>query len=406
VEPTVAVVWDEQLSEYDFGHGHPLRPERADLAVEMMRAVGLFDCPRVKLVPARPASDAELVRVHDPDYVRCVAEASMGLGGGAMFWQYGLGTSDDPVFAGMHEAAARVAGATLVGAELIRKGEALHAFVPSGGLHHAMRANASGFCIYDDPAVAIAALLDAGAERVVYVDLDVHHGDGVQAAFYENPRVLTISMHQTGATLFPGTGYVDEIGWGAGRGYAVNLPLWPGTTDRVYLAAFRALVPPLVGAYRPEVIVTQLGCDTHHSDPLAALALTTNAYSVLARELHGLAHRVSEGRWLATGGGGYRWLQVAPRAWTIYAAEMAGLELPAAAPEEFLLRLRERFGQEPPREFLDPPVVPGPEESHALAAAEAALASLRSTVFPVHGLPDAAAPLTLADGERPAPPVR
>ncbi len=183
-----------------------------------------------------------------------------------------------------------------------------------------MPEGASGFCVYDDPAVAIAWLLEKGVERVAYVDVDVHHGDGPQAIFYRDPRVLTISVHQSGATLFPGTGFVDELGADDVHGTKVNVPLPPFAGDDLWLTAFREVVPPLVEAWRPGVLVTQLGCDTHHRDPLANLMLTTAAYRETAGILHDLAHRAAGGRWLATGAGGYQWAAVVPRAWTIYFA--------------------------------------------------------------------------------------
>jgi acetoin utilization protein AcuC len=254
----------------------------------------------------------------------------------------------------MHEAGALVAGASLVAADEVLSGRSEHAFNPAGGLHHAMPSRASGFCVYDDPAIAIRWLLAQGVERIAYVDVDVHHGDGPQAIFYEEPRVLTISIHESGRYLFPGTGFEDETGAGEAEGTKVNLPLQPMTDDRAWLEAFRENVPRLVRDWRPDVLVTQLGCDTHRTDPLAHLDLTTTAYREAAKMLHDLAHEAAGGRWLATGGGGYQWARVVPRAWTIYFAEMAGVELPDDLPQEWVRKAEGLAGGSVPSSLADP----------------------------------------------------
>jgi acetoin utilization protein AcuC len=249
-----------------------------------------------------------------------------------------------------------VAGASLAAAEAVVSGNTDHAFNPAGGLHHAMPERASGFCVYDDPAIAIAWMLDNGVERVAYVDVDVHHGDGPQAIFFDDPRVLTISLHESGQYLFPGTGFVDETGKGEAKGTKVNVPLPPYTSDDSWLEAFREIVPPFVKRFGPDVLVSQLGCDTHHTDPLASLSLSTRAYRETAKALHSLAHEVTGGRWVATGGGGYQWARVVPRAWTIYFAEMAGRDVPDEVPESWLaLASRHADGGIPGRLSEDPP---------------------------------------------------
>jgi acetoin utilization protein AcuC len=270
--------------------------------------------------------------------------------------RFGLGVADSPVFAGMHEASLEVCGASVAAAQAVWEGRVRHAFNPAGGLHHAMRSQASGFCIYDDPAFAIEWLLRHGARRIAYVDVDTHHGDGVQALFYRDPRVLTISLHESGRFLFPGTGFADEVGEGDARGSSLNVPLPPATSGPVYLEAFDAVVPPALDAFRPDVLVTQLGCDTHVTDPLAHLALTTDDYAALAGRLHGLAHQHAEGRWVATGGGGYQIATVVPRAWTIYFAELSGQELPYELPWDWLHSVEERVGERPPHTFMESPV--------------------------------------------------
>jgi len=282
----------------------------------------------------------------------------------------------------MHESSARVAGCSLVAAEAVWTGRAQHAFNPAGGLHHAMPERASGFCVYDDPALAIRWLLSNGAGRVAYIDVDVHHGDGPQAIFYDDPRVLTISLHQTGRTLFPGTGFVEEMGRGEARGTKVNIPLPPFTGGAEWLLAFDAVVPPLIEAWKPDVLVTQLGCDTHHTDPLAMMALTTGTYRETARRLHDLAHRTAGGKWVATGGGGYQWARVVPRAWTIYFAEMAGAELPDALPEAWIEEAERELGSEVPSTLSEPSVSGRASRGTVMAV----VADVKRSIFPHHGI--------------------
>jgi acetoin utilization protein AcuC len=236
--------------------------------------------------------------------------------------------------------------------------------------------------VYDDPAIAIAWLLERGIHPIAYVDVDVHHGDGVQAIFYEEPRVLTISLHQSGDTLFPGTGFVTERGAAGAEGTKVNVPLPPGTSDRAWLAAFRAIVPPIVRAFSPKVLVTQLGCDTHWSDPLANLRLTTGAYRETAGELHALAHEAAAGRWIATGGGGYRWATVVPRAWTTYFARMSDVHLPDALPESWIEQVELEIRGEVPVTFSEPPL----ERDELDPTTESTIETVERVCFPFFGL--------------------
>jgi acetoin utilization protein AcuC len=339
---TLHVAWDERLASYDFGPQHPLAPIRVKLTMELARAFGVLAADQVAVTAAGQATDAELELVHDPGYIAVVKAAGAMAGGGdrastervdaATLLSRGLGTVDDPVFSGMHEASALVAGATLAAARAMWSGAAQHGASIAGGLHHAMRGNASGFCIYNDPAIAITWLLRQGAERIAYVDIDVHHGDGVQAAFWNDPRVLTISLHQHPATLFPGTGRPTETGGPDADGSAVNVALPPGTRDAGWLRALHAVVPPLLREFRPQILVSQHGCDTHWSDPLANLEITIDAQRAAHRALHELAHEVAGGRWLLTGGGGYQLVQVVPRTWTHLLAEAAGQPIAAETP--------------------------------------------------------------------------
>jgi acetoin utilization protein AcuC len=298
---------------------------------------------------------------------------------------------DDPPFYGMHEAAATVAGGSLEAMERILAGDELHVFHPGGGLHHAMPGRASGFCIYNDVALAVGRARDAG-HRVLYVDLDVHHGDGVEAIFWNDPMVLTVSFHETGLSLFPGTGFVGDRGGPHAHGTAVNVPLQPGTSDASWFAAIEMLLPTLAAAFRPTVLVTQHGSDSHLLDPLAHLHLGTAAMSRAARLIDGLSHDHASGRWLATGGGGYDVYRVVPRAWGLVWLAQAHRDGPVVTPDEWRDRWAAeaaRHGQAPlPGTMLDAVEGVSPEPprvaEHNLAAArsalEGALRALRGSV--------------------------
>lgn len=310
----VTIVYDQSLAAYDFGPTHPLSPVRVQLAYRLAEEFGLLAHERARVVRDAPvATEEELLRVHTPEFLDAVRRAGRGEAPDA---RYGLGTMDVPAFDGMHEAAAHVAGATLTAARAVREGRTLHAVNLAGGLHHAHAAAASGFCVYNDIAVAIADLLDSGVQRVAYVDVDVHHGDGVQSIFYDDPRVLTVSIHQSGKSLFPGTGYPYESGGAGAEGTAVNIALPAGTGDDAWLRAFHSVVPDVLEAFGPEILVTQHGCDSHALDPLAGLDLSIDGQARSYAALHRMAHRYTDGRWIAVGGGGYEWVEVVPRAWT------------------------------------------------------------------------------------------
>jgi acetoin utilization protein AcuC len=313
------VVWSDELLAYDMGD-HPLDPVRVELTMALARSLGVLDRPGVTVVAPEPADDAALTRVHDPAYLDAVRSAPDD----PYFSGWGLGTPDNPTFPRMHDASALVAGASLRAAEAVWSGEARRGVNVAGGLHHAMRDRASGFCVYNDPAVAIARLLDLGARRVAYVDIDVHHGDGVQAIFYNDPRVLTISLHETPLALFPGTGFPTEVGGPDAAGSAVNVALPPGTDDAGWLRAFHAVVPATLRAFRPEVLFTQCGADTYRIDPLADLRLSVDGQRASYLALRALADELCEGRWIATGGGGYALIEAVPRAWTHLLAIASG----------------------------------------------------------------------------------
>lgn len=322
------LMWDEAVTGYDFGPEHPMDPVRLSLTRSLVGAFGLDR--ELEVVAAKRAGDSTLRLVHREDYVEAVKAASADPA--SADGSYGLGTADDPAFAGMHEVSALIAGQSVGAAEAVWRGEALHAVNFAGGLHHAMPGSASGFCIYNDASLAIARLLELGAERVAYVDVDVHHGDGVQASFWDDPRVLTISMHEHPRTLFPQTGWPEETGAASvAEGSAVNVALPAGTGDAGWLRAFHAVVPELLAEFRPQVLVTQHGADTHFEDPLAHLAVSLDAQRAVQVACHELAHTYSEGRWVALGGGGYAVVDVVPRSWTHLTAIAAGREvLPSA----------------------------------------------------------------------------
>jgi acetoin utilization protein AcuC len=365
---------------YDHGSQHPLRPQRVLFTWDLITACGLLDEPNVSTLDCRPASDEELRLVHADDFIDATRRAGHGEDG--EWGRYGYGPGDNPIFPQMHEAGAIVAGASIAAAEAVYAGRVDHSFNAAGGLHHAMPARASGFCVYDDPAIAIAWLLGQGIHPIAYVDVDVHHGDGVQAIFYEDPRVLTISVHESGEYLFPGSGFVTERGAAGGEGTKVNVPLHPGATDEAWLAAFDAVVPPILRAFEPKVLVTQLGCDTHVTDPLAHLRLTTRAYRETATRLHGLAHELTDGRWIATGGGGYQWASVVPRAWTIAFAEMCDVRLPEQLPEGWIETVEFEVRREVPTTFSDPPV----DGDRLDPETEGVIDAVRRVCFPFFGL--------------------
>jgi acetoin utilization protein AcuC len=380
---SVQIVWDDALTSYDFGPGHPLAPVRVELTMALARHLGVLD--KVTVTGCAPATDEELALVHERRYIAAVKRVSET---GLPDTSAGLGTGDNPAFAGVHEASSLIAGATLAAARAVWSGQAEHAVNVAGGLHHAMAGTASGFCVYNDPAVAIAWLLAQGARRIAYVDVDVHHGDGVQALFYDDPRVLTISLHESPRTLFPGTGFAEECG---ADGTAVNVPLPAGCGDSGWLRAFHAVVPPLLREFAPMVLVTQHGCDSHALDPLAHLMLSLDGQRTAYAALHDLAHETAGGRWIVTGGGGYELVQVVPRAWTHLIAEVAGhpLDPAVATPEAWRRLVSERTREIPPLSMTDGRRPEFRDFSAGYDPADPvdrAIIATRKAVFPSHGL--------------------
>ena len=372
--PKTAFVYDDTLADHVLRMDHPMRPIRLRHTYQLLDSYGAFDGESSLLVRPRPATREELEWLHTGDYVTAVQSLSAGLTTDHPT-RYGFSDrGDNPVFPGMYEAATLSAGASLVAAELVASRQVDAAFNISGGLHHAAAGHASGFCVFNDPALAIRYLLDRGL-RVAYVDIDAHHGDGVQNLFYHEDRVLTISIHESGQYLFPGTGFVTERGAGRGLGYSVNIPLYPYTEDELYLWAFNEVVPPLLRAFAPDVLVTQLGIDSYHSDPLTHLQVTSRGYVAAVQALAGLAIP-----WLALGGGGYDIGAVA-RCWTLAYGVMLAVDWPDRIPAGFA----QEHGIEHLRDTLALDL-PAEVRQEARRFVEDEVAAIKRDIFPLHKL--------------------
>jgi acetoin utilization protein AcuC len=367
--PEPLVVYGPANHAYDLGDTHPFTPRRFGPGISLLRALGA-----TRIADPTPVTDEELATVHTRRYIGLVQLLSDYPEAAA---ESGFDDRDTPPFYDMHQATAGVVGGTVHAVDRILAGEAVHAFHPGGGLHHAFPGRAGGFCVYNDLAVAIRRARDAG-HRVLYVDTDVHHGDGVEAIFWDDPLVQTISFHQTGLTLFPGSGFVEDRGGDGAEGSAVNIPLEPGTSDASWLAAVGRVVPAVAAAFRPTLLVTAQGCDGHALDPLSNLSLSTVAFHRAARLLDDVAHRHAGGRWLATGAGGYDVYRVVPRSWALVWLAQAHRGVPPQTPSEW----RERWAPDaarydqgpPPAVLLDPPGT-SPDEAPEVAARNAATAA-------------------------------
>ncbi|MGB4592920.1 MAG: acetoin utilization protein AcuC [Coriobacteriia bacterium] len=329
----VSLVYSDHLAGYDLGPAHPLRPERVTRSIALMRRHGLIGEGGMELLEPREASDEQLLLVHDAAYITDVRAASEDPGG--FVPRRGLGPGDTPVFAGMHEASALVAGGAIAAMRAVLDDRTDRAFNIAGGLHHAHRDRAAGFCVYNDPAVGIAwALKRDPTLRIAYIDIDAHHGDGVQEAFWDDPRVLTVSIHESGRYLFPGTGFDDERGGPDAPGSALNVPMNPQAGDAQYLSAFDGLIAPAVREFAPDLLVTQNGADAHRYDPLTTLGLTLTGYRDLVVRLAALSTELTAGRMVAHGGGGYAWERIVPRAWTMLAMSLLEREIPDTLTDE------------------------------------------------------------------------
>jgi acetoin utilization protein AcuC len=345
--PPTAFVYGPHLQAYNPSDDAE-RPLRRELGIELLRAYGLLDHPDVTCHDPRLATEAEIMVVHAPAYIAAVKRYSANpvLAGEPEARMWGFADGDTQAREGMHEAAAAACGSALVGALEIWEGRALQAFCPApAGLHHAMGNRASGMCIYNDAAVAIRALLDRGAERIAYVDIDAHHGNGVQWIFYDDPRVLTVSVHESGRYLYPGTGGLAERGVDEAEGTSINVPLPPYCGDGPYLRAIEEVVAPAVRRFRPDVVVSMTGVDPHHTDPMAHLQVTTAAFPRLYRVMRDMAFDAARGRWLVVTGGGYN-IDLLARLWAYQLAAMLEVELPEQIPAGWLAMAKERAGMD------------------------------------------------------------
>ncbi len=382
-----SIVFDPTLTDYNFGPTHPMSPVRVDLTMRLADELGVLE--GIKRVDAPMATLEQIATVHDHALIEAVTMA--GTTPGWVDLARGLGTEDDPCFKDMHLASAHVVGATLEAVRQVWSGESLHSVNIAGGLHHAMPDRASGFCIYNDVAIGIKQLLADGAERVAYVDIDVHHGDGVEAIFWDDPRVLTISLHETGQMLFPGTGFPADCGGTGAEGTAVNVALPPGTADAGWLRAFHAVVPPVLRAFGPEVLVTQHGCDSHMDDPLAHMMLSVDGQRAAHLALHELAHEVAGGRWVVTGGGGYSIVDVVPRAWAHLIAIACGHPLDPAlsTPPSWRAHVEDVLGVTAPHRMTDgrtPAYRDWAGGYDPESWLDRAIHATRMEIFPLHGL--------------------
>lgn len=389
---SVSIIWNEALASYNFNDNHPFNAVRQILAMRLADEFGLLDHSNVTVVSDfGPASDDQLLTVHTAALLAGVRRAGADPDG---FVDAALGIEppDNPAFEDMHTAAARVVGATLAAAREIDSGRAEHAVNISGGLHHAMPDKVSGFCVYNDIGVAIKYLLAQGWERIAYLDVDVHHGDGVQKIFWDEPRVLTVSIHESPDTLFPGTGYPTEVGGPGALGSAVNIAVPAGTGDQGWLRAFHAVTPHLLKEFKPQIIVSQHGCDSHFEDPLANLVVSLDGQRMAAEGIHRWAHRYAQGRWLAVGGGGYEWVDVVPRSWAHLLATAIGkpikprTELPLAFHEYVLEVLGRRTGHTTMTDGYDPWPKNWEMGYDPADPLDAAVVATRKAVFPVHGI--------------------
>jgi acetoin utilization protein AcuC len=307
-------VYSPDILGYKFNDTHPFNQLRVQLAYELLKDSGCLDDSNIVL--PRQATDDEIMLIHDKGFVEAVKKAGEGKLSKEIGLNYGLGTEDTPIFQNMHEASSWIVGATLTAVDWVMEGKAQHALSLSGGLHHGFRGKASGFCIYNDSSIAIEYMKQKYKARVLYVDTDAHHGDGVQWAFYDDPDVCTLSIHETGRYLFPGTGSIHEKGAGKGYGYSFNVPVDAFTEDESFLECYEKSLWEVAEFFKPDVIITQNGVDAHYYDPLTHLSVTMKTYAEIPKIAKEVADKYCGGRWIATGGGGYDIWRVVPRAWS------------------------------------------------------------------------------------------
>ena len=313
-------VFSEELLKYKFNSDHPFNQFRLTLTVDLLKKINALSAHQISI--PRIATEEELYLIHDPDYVNAVKLAGLGQISEDRAENFGIGTEDNPIFPHMHEATSLQVGGTLTAVDLVMSGAVDHALHLGGGLHHGFRGKASGFCIYNDCSVAIKYLQKKYQARVLYIDTDAHHGDGVQFSFYDDPNVCTLSIHETGRYLFPGTGNINERGHGKGYGFSFNIPIDAFTEDDSFLDTYTSAIREVAEFFKPDVILTQNGADAHYFDPLTHLSTTMKSYRTIPKIAHQIAHQYCDGRWIAVGGGGYDIWRVVPRAWALIWLEM------------------------------------------------------------------------------------
>lgn len=347
-------IYSKEFLNYKFSDSHPFNQIRVELTYDLLKKLNAID--ESQLIAPRMATDEELELFHDPKYINAVKLAGKGQLEKEIGLNYGIGTEDTPIFQNMHEASALLVGGTLTAVDYVLSGKSKHALSLGGGLHHGFRGKASGFCIYNDSAVAIKYIQKKYNLRVLYVDTDAHHGDGVQWAFYDDPSVCTFSIHETGRYLFPGTGNVNERGAGTGYGYSFNIPVDAFTEDESWLESYSIALREIVDFFKPDIILTQNGADSHYYDPLTHLSATMNIYREIPRLAHELAHQYCDGRWIAVGGGGYDIWRVVPRAWSMIWLEMIGeTDFTNELPREWIENWQSRTTTKLPEHWFDKP---------------------------------------------------
>lgn len=371
----VAFIYSENFDKYTYGEAHPLKMIRLKLTYELIKAYELLESPNIFLVESELAKEEDILSFHTKEYIetlKAIDRSEYPTNSS----QFGLGWGDNPIVKGIYEGSLLSSGGSIQAARLIMDGKAKIAFNIAGGLHHAMADRASGFCYINDPVLAIKELLKK-YDRIAYIDIDAHHGDGVQYAFYDTDKVLTISLHEAGTFLFPGTGFSEEIGTGKGRGFSVNLPFYPGTDDETFVWGFNEIVPPLIEAYKPDAIVAQLGVDTMSTDPLTHLELTTNGFCKMVKRIRDFKLPL-----VALGGGGYNVTNVA-RCWTLALSIFAGIKLLDAIPEG-VMGLLKKHGLE--EKSLSDPVKKERADSSVKKMAMEGVDYIRKSIFPLHNI--------------------
>lgn len=347
-------VYSDDFQTYKFSENHPFNQLRVKLTYDLLQKSNLLSAQDI--VPPRMATDEELALIHDPRYIEAVKLAGKGLLPKEKANNYGLGTEDTPIFPNMHEASALLVGGTLTAVDQVMTGKSEHALNLGGGLHHGFRGKASGFCIYNDTAVAIKYLQEKYGARVLYVDTDAHHGDGVQWAFYEDPNVCTLSIHETGRYLFPGTGNVNERGQGDGYGYSFNIPIDAFTEDESFLEVYEQSLTEVANFFKPDVILTQNGADAHYYDPLTHLSTSIKVYREIPKLAHKIAHQYCKGRWIGVGGGGYDIWRVVPRAWShVWLEMMETNNVQGSLSEDWINKWKDKAPVELPAAWEDQP---------------------------------------------------